>query len=42
MININKRSVNKTILLGLAKNFAVLTFNRNTNGVGPEKIYKES
>lgn len=40
MINLNKRSVNKTTFHGLAKDFAMLTINRNANGTGFEQIYK--
>lgn len=42
MINLNKRSINKTTLHGLAKDFALLIIHRNANGAGPEHIYKES
>lgn len=42
MINLNKRSIKKTTLYGLVKDFALLTFSRNANGLGPEHIYKES
>ena len=39
VINLNKRSVNKVTHHGLAKDFAVLTTNKNTNGAGPGQIY---
>lgn len=40
MINLNKRSVNRTILHGLAKDFAVPTINRNANAASPGQIHE--
>ena len=40
MINLNKRSINATILHGLAKDFAVPTINGNADAASPGQIYK--
>lgn len=40
MTNLNKINVNSTTLHGLAKDFDVLTINRNANRAGPGQIYK--
>lgn len=40
MIDLNKRSVNKITLYGLAKHVAMLIINGSANGAGIEQIYK--
>jgi hypothetical protein len=40
MINIDKRNANRNTLHGLAKDFAVITINKNASGTDPEQICK--